>query len=322
MDTPKLFQIVPVAPVDELPEPTQGEYFIAAGNGLFVHRKFHFGRVIVPAPKAVGNPDINPMLWYTFDPPIPHQVIGQAFSFFKAIYEKRKSEAMVDITWHKDHGYRLFVPPQQATGGGVKATRNPEHYVGQIVGTIHSHCDFGAGHSSTDTHDADGHDGVHITIGDVLQDKPSIAIMISVAKIRWHLELDDISDAPLTPAPHPEWWENFVKDPEPIPPVVRATSWPGRQPTAGQGTIIARAPAQRSMGYSALSLAELVWAFEDVLSDHEVNEATRADELISQADTILNKLGIDFEAEYTLDALGRSRQTKSVTPETWRNHQS
>lgn len=211
MTAPRLFEIIPFESLDALPEPDNGPYYTITQNGPMLVDRNMFGKYVTPVKEIPSLPIVAPTLIYDI-PKMPSTIIGQAYSFFKAIYEDKKSEAMVDITWSADKGYRLFVPPQKASGGGVQAERNPEHYKGQIVGTIHSHCNFNAFHSGTDTHDADGHDGLHITIGNVMAKVPSIAIMMSKGGNRWdNMKLEDVQDGPIELVEHPKWWEQFVK---------------------------------------------------------------------------------------------------------------
>jgi hypothetical protein len=213
---PSLFDVVKLETIEDLPEPSNGPYFVAASDGYWCMDRNHFGRYLTPAGKDVPLPKAEPMFWYDI-PKLPNHIIGQAWSFFRKVYEDRKSEAMVDITWSEEKGYRLFVPPQKASASGVRCERKPEHYKGQMVGTIHSHCNFSAFHSGTDTHDADTHDGLHITIGNVMSDPPSIAIMVSKTKVRWNFKAEDIQETPeVVMASHPAWWEKFVADPDPV----------------------------------------------------------------------------------------------------------
>lgn len=310
MTTPRLFEIVPFTSVEELPLPDAGPYIVATKDGYFVHRYFHFGRVLSRTKDAPMSPSATPSLWPKFEPKLPATLIGQAYSFFRAIYESKKSEAMVDITWSPEKGYRLFVPPQQATGGGVKAERTMEHYRGQIVGTIHSHCNFNAFHSGTDTHDADSHDGLHITIGDVMKPKPSIAIMISVAKDRYNFDLEAVADGPLELHPHPQWWERYVNDP------VKTYSWTKSTTTPTTttytppktGAIARIAPPSRehpmvigSARYGTergLALDELLWRYDGLFTAEEQEIIQEADTLIEQIQEALNGLGIDMKAEF------------------------
>lgn len=304
MTTPNLFDHIDFTSIDDLPEPTNGPYIVRAKSGYFVHRNFHFGRVLVPLRESPGLPEAEPMLWANPDLGIPTKLIGQAYSFFRSIYEQKSSEAMVDITWSEKRGYRLFVPPQRCTGTSVHATRNLEHYHGQIVGTIHSHCNFGAGHSGTDKHDASGHDGLHITIGDVLKPKPSIAAMITVSGIQWDLDLEELLTEPLEPVPHPKHWERYVSDPIPtkstIPTTYTQPWWADdhpwdKYPNRNTPVVVSK---PRNSPTSSKSLALLTWAFRDMLDDSDRTMLEEAEDAIDVARDILDKLGIDMDVEF------------------------
>jgi hypothetical protein len=220
---PPLFGIVSMkhSDPDYLPLPENGPYYVMAKNRDFVHKQTHFGRVLVEATGTAlrdtlavleEKPDYKGFLWHDI-PKLPAGLIGQAWSFFRQIYLDIGTEAMVYITWHAEKGYRFFIPPQENTGGKVDSKFNPEHITDgwKNVGTIHSHCNFGAFHSGTDTGDADNQDGLHITIGHVNQDKPSTAVMLAFNKIKWDLELSDITEGEPELVQHPRWWERYVK---------------------------------------------------------------------------------------------------------------
>lgn len=232
MTAPGLFEIVPLSgdPL-ELPAPDNGPYYVAAKNGMFAMQHTHWGRYLVPVATVNHLPEIKDAVFWNDIPKMPATLIGQVLSFFQAIYAARKSEAMVDLTWSPEKGYRAFVPPQRASGGGVEATRNWEHIHGLHVGTIHSHCMMTAFHSTTDEHDADGHNGLHITIGRVATDKPEYAVMFSHNGHRWdkNFTIEDVVDGPITPVQHPVWWEKFVQDPIPM---SKVTTYTPRTPTA------------------------------------------------------------------------------------------
>ena len=114
-ESPPLFGVVlPTQDVDTLPLPLNGPYFVGSKKGWMVHKTFHWGRVLTPVKEAEMQPDTAPFLWSEIA--LPKEIIGQAWAFFRKIYELRKSEAMVDITWSEKHGYRLFCPPQTVSG--------------------------------------------------------------------------------------------------------------------------------------------------------------------------------------------------------------
>lgn len=215
MTAPPIFSLLPLTDLDELPEPENGPYYVATRKGYMVMQRSHFGNTLTPVEAIDTLPDTPSIIWKDI-PKLPAELVSQVWSFFRAVLETKGSEAMVDITWSKETGYRAFVPPQEASHGGVKAQRNLSHYKGQMVGTIHSHCDFSAFHSGTDRHDADQHNGLHITLGMVNHDQPEIAVMISQNGEKWDpIAPDEAIDGPLQLVAHPQWWENFVAKPKP-----------------------------------------------------------------------------------------------------------
>lgn len=232
-ESPPLFSVLPMpADLDNAPFPDKGPYYLVGRDRAYIHKNIHQGRVILPVNKIDALPD--PMqgkrgfFWYNENIKLPGELVGKVWSFFRAVYNRRGSEAMVFLTYHNAdecpsprgcyNKYHVFVPPQRASGGGVEAKFNPEHLARgfRTVGTIHSHCDFGAFHSGTDTHDADGHDGLHMTIGKVKSNPPEIATMVSVNGIRWDFKPEQVIDGELKFNLHPRWWERYIEDPIPI----------------------------------------------------------------------------------------------------------
>ncbi len=188
-------------------------YYIVAGDGLYIHKPVHYGHVIVPIEKAANLPELGaPAVLFKQIPKIPTAMLGQAWSFFRDVFNEQKTEAMLDITWHREHGYRFYVPQQDNTTGHVNARRNPAHYSPgwRLVATIHSHCNFAAFHSGTDKADAAKLDGLHMTIGHVDTDHPQWAAMIAIGGNTWDLKLDEVTDGSPDPMPYPAWWHRYV----------------------------------------------------------------------------------------------------------------
>ena len=215
-EAPPLMGLMPRAPDHhmDLPDPVNGPYFIALKDGYHMVKETHWGKVMLPAKEVPELPEYKAasILWYP-EQRLPQELIAQIWGFFLQVFKDISSEAMVYLT-HKNGEYRVFVPPQKVTKVAVKADFKSEH-VGdwQVVITIHSHCDFNAYHSGTDNHDADGMDGLHITIGNVNSYTPSVALMISVNKIKWNMKPEDIiqDGMPKDPSPHPVWWHRYVE---------------------------------------------------------------------------------------------------------------
>ena len=216
--TPALFEaLIMPEDIDTLPVP-ESPYYVIGKAKRYLHKRLHFGRVLIPVTDTPEMNDLPPtwggFLWQEV-PPIPAVLLGKAWSFFRMAWNRHKSEAMLDIYYHPDHGYTLFAPPQTASMGGVKCVRNPEHIKAgyRHVGTIHSHCNFGAYHSGTDTHDAEGHDGVHITIGNVDKNPPQYATMLVANNVKWDINLTEILEGEIELTDHPPFWDGYVQHP-------------------------------------------------------------------------------------------------------------
>lgn len=321
--SPPLFGVVlPEKDPNNLPIPTRGPYFVPAKQGWMVHKKFHWGRVLTPVKEAEALHDREPYLWPEINLPI--ELLGQAWAFFAAIYELHKSEAMVDITWSEKHGYRLFCPPQRATSGGVHAKRTLEHYQGQIVGTIHSHCNFGAFHSSTDTHDADGHDGLHITLGKNMHQQPEIAVMISVGTVRWHFKPEELwEDISLTKQKYPWWWIPKVGEYKEEPkstvtfygaakPTSQPTSKPTnpveKKPEPTQTSIVAYTDKSKGsedrmtyplMKSEYVSVDEFLYHHGEEMTSEEAKDYEEINMILDDIDRTFDLLGLDFDYSIT-----------------------
>lgn len=341
MTAPDLFSLVPLSGSEQdLPEPENGPYYVATREGYFVMQRQHWGRFLTPVKEIPTLPEQqNSWLWYNAQPQLPPEIVSQAWGFFRFVYQLQKTEAMVDITWHRKHGYRLFVPKQDVHHGGVKAERNPEHYQpgSRVVGTIHSHCNFAAYHSGTDTHDADGHDGLHMTIGHVLDDKLDIAVMLSQGGERWEkvpLEKIVINPEQITPTDFPDWWIDFV-----LPPAKTETK-PAPPPATPQHSMIVRYipkcvhsreinencvpcgryPRGATTGDTIVGKADEKYTSIDALYDDLPTADSRLVELQQLAEDLdevrwsFEQLGIDFDYELDI-AVPVNPFTSHDTPE-------
>jgi len=213
-----LFDVLPLkGKLEDLPEPTV-PYFFVAGDGLFMRRTTSIGVVTERQsewPKQLKKADIkNGNLKYTA-PPIPQSIIERAWGFFKYAFEENQSEAEVLILFDPERKrYRLFAPHQECTIASVHSLYDPADIPNgyQVIGSIHSHCDFGAFHSGVDTDDASSFNGLHITIGHVdRENSPEFAVMVMLNGLRWDYEITNVAatSEKMTPRGFPAVWKNM-----------------------------------------------------------------------------------------------------------------
>lgn len=205
----------------EQPEFKDLPYFMGTKDGWYVNTPTLFGVAHVPAksgPATLGKVETN---FDMNEKRVPQWLIMKAHDFFKKIWESKHTEAMVYIIHHpvKDI-FNLWVPEQYCTGASVNYRLQPGAIKSgwQAVGTIHSHCNFGAFHSGTDQHDMSGMPGLHITIGHVDRDWPEFAVALSAngqqfdvdKGIERIMDRDELKD-PKGYDDAPEWWLDLVK---------------------------------------------------------------------------------------------------------------
>jgi hypothetical protein len=203
---PDIDDVLPFTSLDDLPNP-EPWYHVIGRKDRYLMKRTMFGKVLLRVREFEHLTDSVPLIWKNI-PKVPARVISQAYSYFRWAFASRNAEAMVFLLW-KDGEYSLWAPNQNVTLMSVHARFDPRGIPAdhRVVGTIHSHCDFGAFHSGTDEGDADDHDGLHITIGHVDKDKPELAGMISFGKTQWQLEPEEYIDGELTAGAFPPEWK-------------------------------------------------------------------------------------------------------------------
>jgi hypothetical protein len=118
-------------------------------------------------------------------PKIPYPLIAEALAFFRAVFEKYRSEAMVFLLF-ENNAWSIEPGAQEVASASV-SYENALHKSGKRpAGTIHSHCNMGASFSGIDDGDDMHSDGVHITIGKISEEFPEIACSLAVNGSRFH----------------------------------------------------------------------------------------------------------------------------------------
>lgn len=179
--------------------PQQGSYYLVAKDGVYMRMERCFGSATVKVAdvpflaKAPGD-----MTWNL--PKIPGQIVTLAKRFFETVFTQHRSESYLTLLWSpRLNQYRLWCPKQRVSYASVNYERDDcvpfEESIGcdtgpgyQMVGTIHSHCDFSPFHSGTDKADEATFDGLHITFGYVNCSNFGIVSSIAVADNRQELD--------------------------------------------------------------------------------------------------------------------------------------
>ena len=159
--------------------PTEGSFFAITSDGIKVNKNgILSGLAKIDQISSLADVDARIKLNL---PKVPAMIMKRAWHFFNTVFGKMRSESEVCLLYNKDEKkYDLYCPFQKVSFGSVDyemgdtfTNERPEGY--NLVGTIHSHCDFDAYHSGTDEADEKNFDGIHITIGHVNSDTPSLA---------------------------------------------------------------------------------------------------------------------------------------------------
>lgn len=167
--------------------PKEGTYFVVAGNGLYMHKDTGLVRCFVPVNKIGVLEDLSAEAEVECKlPKIPARLTWRVKEFFRRVVEVHRAEAEVTLYYNKDtQDYKLHIPEQEVSHAGVRYKRQALTHVPGMegylrVGTIHSHCDFGAFHSGTDIGDERDFDGLHVTFGHNDRDEFTISATVVV----------------------------------------------------------------------------------------------------------------------------------------------
>ena len=162
---------VTIAEKDKDPQ-TYPDGYIVAGDGFYEKTTNGW---ISHMTKVDTIPDLPSMKEKTFlvlkMPKIPFGIILDAWDFFRAVSAKYKGEAIVLLTYDEKN-YNIVAPKQEVSGASLNyKTEDCKN----VIGTIHSHNTMSAFHSGVDDKDESKMDGIHLTLGNVMESFPSIS---------------------------------------------------------------------------------------------------------------------------------------------------
>ncbi len=171
-----MFKVVLNDGQNEMPE--DDIYYIIAKEGVYLKKKLGVMESLAPVSKISILKSVNSMAKMHITP-IPGKWIAKVMEFFKAVYTEHRSEAIVLLFYNAETGKHKIVPPMQKVAGAscdYDKGITIENYA--MIGTIHSHGSMSAFHSGTDDKDEEHFDGLHITLGDLNEENPSISASI------------------------------------------------------------------------------------------------------------------------------------------------
>ncbi|QQG47534.1 MAG: hypothetical protein HY044_00365 [Candidatus Woesebacteria bacterium] len=150
---------------------------------------------------------------YTSFSKIPYGLILMAKGFFRKVYEKFQSEAMLQILYSPEEDKWDFRPLHQKVSFASVQHREiepiPEGFL--AVGIIHSHGIMLAGHSLEDDFNETGVDGIYITLGRVFDGPVNMSVSVTICGLRFILSPDFLIDMPDQISYFPEDWLWYVR---------------------------------------------------------------------------------------------------------------
>jgi len=174
--------------------PVTGNCYILGKDGIYLRKDTGLIQAVVKIPQISMLKPVTTSAQIQI-PKIPAKEIARSLLFFRRVWKKHKTEAMVLLYYNKEQQrFYTTAPVQKTSSAGVsnyEVNGSPgDNY--RLIGTIHSHCDFGAFHSGTDTNDEKQFDGIHITLGHIDDFYFDISICLVVNNNRFKMEPEDV----------------------------------------------------------------------------------------------------------------------------------
>lgn len=201
---------------------------LVADNGSFVLKRLEVaGQTLIEAvtKHGPGWPEdglatYQEGLRLGFAEKIPWSLVQKTIAFFKAVYNRYQSEAIV-LLWYAPAApagqrWQIMPPVQRVSGSRLQSDDPgpaPDGWL--LAGSIHSHANMPAFHSGTDDADEAHKDGVHITVGNVGGPLPSFSVSVVADGTRFKLELEDVIEGVPT-VDYPREWLTRVSKIQPI----------------------------------------------------------------------------------------------------------
>lgn len=188
----------------DMPRPTDSEYYLVTGDGVFMGRNHPFftSDVLAPQmPRSLANHHASCQVNY---PKLGVAALEYIVGFFDQVYRRHGSESIVLLFWNQTkQRYKLWVPKQKATvwesSSGYRSAMDvtyelpipmPADHL--LVADIHCHCDFAAYTSFTDANDEKYRDGVHAVVGHIDRERPDFHVEIAIDGARFKMDFNQL----------------------------------------------------------------------------------------------------------------------------------
>lgn len=205
----------------------QKQGVILAQNGVFTFRRLMLGQLtLVDLIRRLGPGFAGPGMQsinggFVFNAPcIARADLKQVESFFRAVYRQHQGEAIVFLYFTPAQGgkWRFTSIPQEVSSAHLKwKTPGPAPKGWYLAGSFHSHNVMSAFHSGTDNQDELNWDGIHVTIGKILNPTPEYAASVVIRGERFEVGIDELVE-PTEEVDFPKNWMEQVS--KYVPPAV------------------------------------------------------------------------------------------------------
>lgn len=154
--------------------------FIVASNGFFFKKETNVISSIFPVKKLPALANLNPDVKISI-PKIEAKELAKAISFFrsKMISGSREAICQVFLDTKKNRVF-IDVPEQYCSSTTLVYRPSSKRYC-LVIGTIHSHHNMPACHSSTDIKDEKEKEGVHFVVGNLGKSNGSFSMSCVVS---------------------------------------------------------------------------------------------------------------------------------------------
>ncbi|GEM_PF-6367513 len=175
------------------PPPEEPFAFIVGRDGIYIQKRHLVFTAVVPAKEVESLAEVKCEAQYLL-PPIPAELVMRMLLFFRAVWEREHSEALLFISYNQKRGtFRLDAPDQQVDA--TRCTSNDEFRAVEgftFVGTCHSHGSLTAFHSDKDESDEMNFDGIHITFGRIADKRIDIVASLAVSGKRFPQDVERV----------------------------------------------------------------------------------------------------------------------------------